>query len=127
MSSTTPSAGANPASRSDAIELAEAALDERQSTLVLFNERGTRGNRSRIAVDAEDARTRRGRQDGPAVAAGAEGGVNVGFARCRCERLQHLGKQHGNMANGPSRGVLGRAGAPRRHYSRAPPSPPLSP
>ena len=70
-----------PCLASEEIELAEAALDEGQLSLVLLNECGSRRNRGRVAVDAEDAARRRGRQDRPAVAAAAEGGVNLGLAR----------------------------------------------
>ena len=67
----------------------------------------------RIAVDGEHARAGRRVEDGAGVAAGAERAVNVGCAGLRRERLQHFGKQHGNVARCPSAGTLGR-GVPRR-------------
>ena len=111
----------------DAVEIAEAPGNEGQAARIACGERGAGGNRGGIAVEPEYARIGRGGEDGLAVAAGAEGGVNVGLACAGGERLQHLGKQHGNMARCPSECTLGRWGASRRHYSRAPPSPPLSP
>ena len=83
MSSTTPCAGANSSLAGNAIEIAEVSFDQRQSTAVLLCEGCPGRNRRRIAVDAEDAHARRGSQNSLAIAAGAEGGVNVGFARCR--------------------------------------------
>ena len=93
----------------------------------MLGEPTPRGERSWIAIDGKDPRARSRRKDGLAVAAGPKRGVNLGVAVARSDGMQHLGKEHGNMALGPSRGTLGRPGAADRHYSRAPPWPPLSP
>src|SRR5690606_22309489 len=59
----------------------------------------------RIAVDRVYV-TRAGAQDRPAVAAGAEGGVEVGAAGPHGERGEHLVEQHGQMPVAPWRRPL---------------------
>src|SRR5262249_10339764 len=113
--------------RGQAVEVAEPALAQLQATGIMLGQPTPRGERGRIAIDGEGPRVRPRRPDGLAVAASPERGVNEGPTIARCDGMQHLGKEHGNMTLGPSRGTLGRAGAAVRHHSRAPPSPPLSP
>src|SRR6202021_44936 len=66
-------------------------------------------NRGAIAIDADDARLRR-LEDGPAVAAGAEGGVDINPAVARPQPGEHLAAEYRNMAR--TRGRLGHAGPP---------------
>ncbi len=73
------------------IHVAEAAFDQRQPTGELGGESRTAPHCLGIAVDAEDPATRRGQQP-RAVAAAAEGAIDIGFAvawrECRQHRLE---------------------------------------
>ncbi len=81
------------------------------------------GECGRIALDG-DHPAGRGLENGAGIAARAERSVNVGFARCRLDLLQHFRKKHGNVC--PHVPALRfPTGSPRRHSRALSSSPPL--
>ena len=60
----------------DLIEMGELVFDQREAALRGLHQIGTAGNRGLIAVDTDDL-TLGGGKDGAAIAAGAEGAVDI--------------------------------------------------
>src|ERR1700733_7321964 len=81
-------------------------------------------NRGAIAIDADDARLRR-LEDGPAVAAGAEGGVDINPAVARPQPGEHLAAEYRNMAR--TRGRLGHGASTTSFLPAVPGSPAFRP
>src|SRR5580700_7201895 len=82
---------------SHARDLREARLDEGEASCRALDQRLAFENRLGVAIEREDAcRFAEGKQ-GPAVAAGAEGGVDIAAAIPDPQSLQRLGEENGNM------------------------------
>ena len=115
-SSTTPSTAAWPNFSRDAVERGEALLDQRQSAIGRLHQIGAVRHRALVAVDADDLRIG-GREDRAAVAAGAEGAVDIDAAVADVEQLERGPREHGNVTGqsaSDSRAIAA------RHHSRAP-------
>ena len=78
-------------------EIGEAVLDQRQPAGRLIDQIEAAGNGRAVAVDADHAGSR-DFEDGPAVAAGPEGGVDIDPAVAGREHLDRLAAEHGDMA-----------------------------
>ena len=103
--------------RGDLLELGEARLDEPEPALGLLDERGAAAHRRGIAVERQHLRAGR-RQQGAAVAPGAEGGVEIAPLGARGKRGDGLGEQHRDVP------VEGRA---RGRHDPSPLAPPPAP
>ncbi len=102
----------------ECFEIRKHALHQHEPALRCGDEIEARGNGGRIAVDGEDARAWNG-EDGPAIAAGAEGGIEENFAGLRGERGKNFVTKHGKVA-GRSAGGENVSFAAARCHSRAP-------
>ena len=100
----------------DAVERREAFFDQRQSAIGLLDQSRAIRYRALVAVDADHLRVG-GRQDGAAVAAVAEGAVDINPTVARIEKLKRLASKHGNMT---SQSASDSSAIAARHYSRAP-------
>ena len=78
-------------------QIGEAVLDQGQPAIGAIDQIEAAGNRGPVAVDADDPGSLRF-QDRAAVAAGAEGGVDIDAAVAGSEHLDRLAAEHGNMA-----------------------------
>ena len=99
------------------VERRKVVLDEVQPAARGLDQVGAERDRALVAVDADDLRIRR-REDEPAVAARAEGAVDVDAAVAHVEQLDRGAAEHGTM-RGRSASDSREAVAPR-HRSRAP-------
>src|SRR5205085_10791662 len=81
----------------DFVKLREATLDQCQPAPRPLDQTEAAGNRSAVAVDADDPGSL-ALQDRPAVAARAESGIEVDAAAFGGQPLDGLAAQHGNMA-----------------------------
>ena len=110
---TTPSTASTPCAAQTS-----ARLEKRSSTSVsrpsdAIDQIEPAGNRRPVAVDADDAGSRRV-EDRAAVAAGAEGGVDIDSAVAGREHLDRLAAENGDMTGGsrahsPASGAFQRA------------------
>ena len=82
--------------RTDLGEIGKAVLDQRQPARGAFDQLEAAGNRRAVAIDRDDAGSRH-IQDRAAVAAGAEGGVDIDAAIARARDLDRLAAEHGDM------------------------------
>jgi hypothetical protein len=94
-------------------EMGEAILDQRQPPIGALDQIEPAGNRRPVAVDADDSGSS-GVQDHPAIAAGAEGGVDIDSAVARAQHLDRLAAEHGDVTGGmrthsPASGAFQRA------------------
>ena len=85
--------GGEPVRRQQLREIAEAAVQNGEPVRVAGDQGAGAGERLGVAVDADDPARRRGEQR-LAIAAAAEGGVEVNAARTRRQRQQHFFQQH---------------------------------
>ena len=96
----------------DVGEIGEAVLDQREPAVGSIDQIEAARNRRAVAVDADDAGSG-DVEDGAAVAAGAEGGVDIDAAVAGAEHLDRLAAEDGNMArrsrvHAPAPGVVQR-------------------
>ena len=103
--------------RGDLLKLGESRLDEREPALSLLDKRGAAAHRHGVAIKREHLRAGR-RQQGAAIAPGAEGGVEIAPLGARGKRGDGLGEQHRDVP------VERRA---RGRHDPSPRSPPLAP
>ena len=99
----------------DLLEIGEAVLDQRQA-IIRCRKRAAERDRGGVAVDGDDLALRRF-QDCAAVAAGAEGRVDIDAAVMDIEEVERGAAEHGNVGGWSASDS--RAAAARRH-SRAP-------
>jgi len=78
-------------------QMGEAILDQRQPAAGLLDQIEPAGNGVAVAVDANHPATA-GLENRTAIAAGAEGGIDIDLPFARLQLREHLAKQHGNMA-----------------------------
>ena len=107
----------------DRVERAEARLDEPQALGIFGEQRRTAGDRRGIAVERDDAGATR--QQGAAVAAGAESAVEIKAAFADLQRVERLFKKYGNVSHAATFRIPGRAPA-RPRSERRKPRPPRS-
>ena len=100
----------------DAIERGEALLDQRQPAAGRLDQTGAVRDRALVAVDADDLRIGGG-EDRAAVAAGAEGAVDVDAAVANVQQLERRPREHGNVTG---RSASDSRAIAARHHSRAP-------
>ena len=81
----------------DLLEFRETRLREPEPALGLLDEVGAATDCGRVAVQCEDVRAR-GREQGAAVAARAEGRIEVSALGAGAQSGDRLGEQHGNMS-----------------------------
>ena len=96
--------------RADLREVGESVLDQGQPAIGLVDQIESAGNRRPVAVDADDPGSRDS-EDRAAVAAGAEGRVDIDAAVLGGEHLDRLAAKNGDMArrsraHAPSPGVF---------------------
>ena len=96
--------------RADVGEVGESVLDQGQPAVGLVDQIEPAGNRRPVAVDADDPGSRDS-EDRAAVAAGAEGRVDIDAAVPGIEHLDRLAAENGDMAwrsraHAPSPGVF---------------------
>ena len=80
-------------------EIGEAVLDQGQPAIRSVDEVKTSGDGGAVAIDADHARIGR-IENGPAVAARAEGGIDIDPAVAGAEHCDGLGAEHGDMSGG---------------------------
>ncbi len=88
---------ANAVRRQQLFHFAEAALDQSEPAGEAFRQRGAVLDRRRVAVDGADAALRRFEQ-ATAIAAGAEGGIDIDRTVARCQAFEHFGQHDRRMA-----------------------------
>ena len=96
--------------RADVGKVGESVLDQGQPAVGLIDQIEAAGNRRPVAVDADDLGSR-DREDRAAVAAGAEGRVDIDATVPGIEHLDRLAAENGDMAwrsraHAPSPGVF---------------------
>ena len=107
---TTPSTASRPCAAADVGEIGKAILDQGQPAIRTINQIESTGNRRAVAIDADHPGSRHS-QDRAAVAAGAEGGVDIDAAVARLQHLDRLAAEHGDMTrrsrgHAPASGVF---------------------
>ena len=110
--------GGKPTAFHNRFQFRKAILDQFEAALRLRHEIGAARDRALVAIDTDDACSRR-REDQARVAAGAEGGVDIDAAGTDTEQLDGAAAEHGNVTGQSASDSFCFAVAARRH-SRAP-------
>ena len=95
----------------DLRQIGKAILDQGQPAVEAVHEIKPAGDRGAVAVDADDLRSR-DLQQHPAIAAGAEGGVDINATGARCELLDRFAAEHRDVTRGVTIWTIGRGHAP---------------
>ena len=101
----------------DCVEIGKAVFDQREPAVRRLHQVGAERDRALVAVDADHFAVG-GRENGAAIAAGAESGVDIDAAVMHVEEVERRRAEHGNMV-GRSANDSRKAVAARRH-SRTP-------
>jgi hypothetical protein len=80
-------------------EVGESVLNQREPAARLVDQIESGRYRGPVAVDADDTGAR-GVEDGPAITAGAKGGIDIDAAVAGTKQLDRLAAKNGNMARG---------------------------
>ena len=116
-SKTTPSTASWPRSARHRLQIGELVLHQNEPAAGRLHQVGAARDRALVAVDADDVASGRG-EDCAAVAAGAEGGVDVDAALTDLEEFDRGAAEHGNVTSQSASDS--RCAVAARHHSRAP-------
>ena len=95
-SSTTPSTAVKAGSTRRGVEIGKAIFDQRQAAVRRLDQPLAKRERVRVAVDTDHLAIG-GTKDRGAVAAGAEGGVDICPSVMNPEEFQRAAAEHGNV------------------------------